>query len=413
MPYVKSDRIEVQTFTRQREGEEVVIGLPAANVFLALPAEAVEILDSLARGRTVGEAQTEFARAHGIEPDVDDLLQVLEQRGFVRHPVSDASGRALPSRVDRSVDRSVRYHFANIPESVARRFFSPFPLALYLAVIAAAVTAAIVHPSLIPGRGSLVFTEHRTAKIVILSVVTYGTIFLHEFAHLLAARAQGVKSRIGVSNRLWFLVAETDMTGLWAVPSRQRYLPMLAGPLLDALSAALLFLLLFARQQGALTLDPAVAQLTSAMIFLYFIRLLWQCYFFMRTDFYFVFTTFFGCKNLMRDTKSFLQNLFLRATGSPERIDQSHIPLREQRVIRMYSVLWLFGRGAAFFSLFFITLPVLFRYLDGTRLALQRGWASNHYQFVDALVVGALNLMPLFIGLYLWIASLVRRREVA
>jgi hypothetical protein len=411
--YRKSDLIEVQPFTRQQEGEEVVIGLPAENVFLSLPDEALEILDSLARGTTVGEAQAEFARAHGIEPDVDDLLQSLEQRGFVRRRVSDSFGRTLTPQVDRGADRRVRYHFAEIPESTAKRYFSPFLLSLYLTIIAAALAAAIVHPSLIPNRSSLVFTEHRTAKLVILSLVTYGTIFLHEFAHLLAARARGVKSRIGISSRLWFLVAQTDMTGLWAVPSRQRYLPMLAGPLLDGLSAALLFLVLFAQSKGAFTLAPAIDQLIKAMIFVYFFRLLWQCYFFMRTDFYFVFTTFFGCKSLMKDTSIFIQNLFLRAVGSPKRIDQTHIPVRERRVIRMYSVLWLLGRGVAFYSLFFITLPVLFRYLNDTRLALQRGWVGNHYQFADSVMVGALNLMPLIIGLSLWITSLVRRREVA
>jgi hypothetical protein len=413
MPYAKSDLIKVEPFTRQEAGEEVVIGLPSANVFLALPVEALEILDSLAQGKTVGEAQAEFVRAHAVEPDVDDLLQDLEQRGFVHRRASALSGEILPSAASSRAGRSIRYHFAQIPELVAKRFFGPFPLALYLAVIATALTVAVSHPSLIPGRSSLVFTDHRTAKLITLSLVTYGTIFLHEFAHLLAARARGAKSRIGISNRLWFLVAETDMTGLWAVPSRQRYLPMLAGPLLDALSAALLFLLLFAHSKGAFTLPPAIDQLTRAMIFIYFFRLLWQCYFFMRTDFYFVFTTFFGCKNLMKDTSTFIQSLFLRAVGSPKRIDQTHIPLRERRVIRIYSVLWFLGRGVAFYSLFFITLPVLFRYLSGTRLALQRGWAGNHYQFVDSVVVGALNLMPLIIGLSLWITSLVRRREVA
>jgi len=203
------------------------------------------------------------------------------------------------------------------------------------------------------------------------------------------------------------------MTGLWAVPSRQRYLPMLAGPLLDALSASLLFLLLFAKSESVFRFAPEIEQLMRAMIFLYLLRLLWQCYFFMRTDFYFVFTTFFGCKNLMKDTQNFVNDFFRRATGSAKRVDQSHIPLRERRVIQMYSVLWLLGRGVAFFSLFFITLPVLYRYLDGTRLALQRGYAGNHYQFFDAVLVGSLNLAPLIIGLYLWLASIVRRREAA
>ena len=412
MPYGKCDLIEIQAFTRQREGTEVVIGLPEANVFLALPTEALEILDSLSRGKTVGEAQAEFVSAHGVEPDVDALLEVLEKRGFVRLRESHLSGKISP-RVVSGADHRIRYHFAQIPEPVARLFFSPLSLAFYLTIIATALAIAIIRPSLIPGRSSLVFTQHRTAKLITLGLIANGTIFLHEFAHLLAARAQGVKSRIGISNRLWFLVAETDMTGLWAVPSRQRYLPMLAGPLLDGLSAALFFLLLFVQSKGAFTLAPTIDQLVKAMIFIYLFRLLWQCYFFMRTDFYFVFTTFFGCKSLMKDTQDFIRNLSLRAISSTKRIDQTHIPLRELRVIRIYSVLWLLGRGVAFFSLFFITLPILFRYLSGARLALRSGYGGNHYQFVDSVVVGALNLMPLIIGLYLWITSLIRSREVA
>lgn len=409
MPYAKSDLIEVEAFSRQPDGEEVVIGLPDRNAFLSLPAEALEILDSLARGRTVGEAQAEFARAHGIEPDVDDLLQHLEQRGFLRVRGRDAGPQ--PRRQAGGADGSVRYHFAQIPEATAKRFFGPLPLAICFATIAAALAAAAYRPHLIPGRFSLVFTEHRTAKLFILSLIAYGTIFLHEFAHLLAARAQGVKSRLGISNRLWILVAETDMTGLWAVPGRQRYLPVLAGPLLDSFSAAVLFLVLFAQSNNLFMLPLAVDQIMRALIFIYLLRLLWQCFLFVRTDFYYVITTFFGCKNLMKDTQTWLKNLVLRATGSRQLTDQSHIPPRERRVIRLYSVLWVLGRGLAFFSLFFITLPVLFRYLRGAGAALQRGLAGNPYQFFDSLAVGVLNLMPLMIGLSLWITSLVRRRE--
>jgi putative peptide zinc metalloprotease protein len=257
-----------------------------------------------------------------------------------------------------------------------------------------------------------VFTEHRTVKIITLSLIVYGTIFLHEFAHLLAARAQGVKSRIGISNRLWILVAETDMTGLWAIPSRKRYLPVLAGPLLDSFSAAVLFFVLVAEGNGLFALAPPVDQCVRALIFIYLFRLLWQCYLFVRTDFYYVITTFFGCKSLMADTQVFIRNLYWRAVRSPKSVDQSAIPLRERRVIRMYSVLWVLGRGVAFFSLFFITLPILFRYLNNARMALQQGYGGDSYQLIDSVAVGALNLIPLLLGLSLWLTSLLRRRRV-
>lgn len=408
MSYAKSDLIEVHAFTRQKDGNEVVIGRPETNVFLALPEEALEILDNLARGKTVGEAQAEFARAHSIEPDIDNLLKALELRGFVRARGNDSAVNLRPGAGNLPAD--VRYHFANIPESVARRFFGPVQLTAYLTLIAAALVAAIVRPELIPGPGSLIFSEHRTAKIVSVGLLAYGTIFLHELAHLLAARAQGVKSRIGLSNRLWILVAETDMTGLWAVPRRQRYLPMLAGPLLDSVSASILFLLLFAQSEGAFKLLPMVEQFFRAMIFIYLFRLLWQCFLFVRTDFYYVLTTYFGCKNLMRDTQIFIGNLLRRLVGSPNLLDQSYLPAHELRVVRLYSVLWVVGRGVALASLFLITLPILYQYLSSASRALYQGYGDGAYKFIDAVVVGALNLLPLVAGLSLWITSIVRRR---
>src|SRR5262249_26085490 len=132
------------------------------------------------------------------------------------------------------------------------------------------------------------------------------------------------------------------------------------------------------------------------------------------TDFYFVITNFFGCKSLMQDTQIFLRNLLWHAFGSRKRVDQSHIPMRERRVIRVYSVLLLFGRRLALFPLLFITLPLLFRYLHGAGLALARGYRSgNHYDFFDSLIVATLNLLPLILGLSLWINSMVRRKGVA
>lgn len=406
--YAKSDLIEVQRFTRQPDGEEVVIGLPATNVFLALPAEAVEILDGLARGKTVGETQAEFALVHGVEPDLDDLLQELERRGFVRPRGRQADA---PSPWGKAGARGApRFHFTGIPQSFAKRLFGPFALTLYLATIAAALAAAVKHPSLVPGRSSLIFSDHRTLKLLMLFIITYGAIFLHELAHLLAAKARGVESRIGISNRLWVLVAETDMTGLWSVPSRQRYLPMLAGPLLDGFTAALLFLFLVS-SESARADSSLVGQLIRAFIFMSLFRLLWQCFFFVRTDFYYVFTTFFGCKNLMKDTVVFLKNLFLRVRGSSSRItDQSHIPLRERRVIRMYSVLWLLGRVLSITTLVFIILPVAFHYLRDAFGVLRGNYGGIRYQDIDSLVVGALNLLPLVIGMSLWIMSIARKR---
>lgn len=413
--YTRDDHVAVQPFTRQPDGEEVVIGLRERNVFLALPPEAVEILDQLASGLCVGEAQAAFAAAHGVTPDVGDLLSHLEAKGFVsrrgEEPAPERAGATRQAAAPAPGAPAVRYHLANIPEATARAFFAPAHLPIFLLVVASALAAVVADPSLLPGPQSLFFTTDRTLKFLVVTGLAYLTTYVHELFHLFAARAVGVRSRIGISNRLWVLVAETDLTGLWAAPAAKRYLPILAGPLSDLGSAALLVLVLYLRDARRLSLPGGLVDVLRAMIFVYLMRIVWQFFFFVRTDVYFLLVNFFRCKNLMGDTRAMVLNLLAKVLPWLRVTDQAHIPARERRVIAAYSVLWAAGQVLAFASLFWFLLPLLHSYFVNLSAALDRGYAANPYDFTDALTVNLVNALPLVAGLVLWLHSLWRRRS--
>lgn len=416
--YTKETQVAVYPFSRQVEGEEIVIGRVDTGVFLALPPDAVEILDSLAQGKTVGEAQDLYLKNHGEVPDVEDLLQFLQSKGFVRpsvkkdqkaEPAPPAPGPAsAPVPAADAEPPQIRYHFTNVPQSLAERLFGRTSLTICAFVMALAGLVALREPSLVPGRDALYFSEHSTFKTLLLILMGYTTVFIHEMGHLLAARAAGVPSRLGIGHRMWILVAETDMTGLWSVPKRKRYLPMLAGPLIDVVSASAILLLLFAESRRWIALPGLVHQLCAAMFFVYMMRLLWQCFFFVRTDFYYVIATFFGCKSLMRDTQVFLGNQF-RRLFSGNQVDQSRVPKSEMRVIRAYAWVWLIGRINAFIFLFFVTIPVATKYLQSSSGTLLSGFSQGSYAFFDALFVVIFYIVPLGIGFGLWIRSMTRR----
>ena len=403
------DRIEVLPFTRQEEGGEVVIGRPELGTFLALPREAVEILDGLAAGKTLGEVEDDYARLYGIRPDLADLLTALGKKGLVRRQRADSETSRVASAVPQPQPVK-RFHFANIPQDVARIFFGGPALLIYGVLIGCALIALVRDPSLIPHRRDLFFDRHKTAKVLVLVLASYTSLFIHEFCHLLAARAVGVKSRIGLSNRLWVLVAETDLTGLWAVPKRHRYLPMVAGPISDCVTASLLIFTLAARKAGVLAMSPNLYDLARAMILIFSFRLLWQCFFFVRTDFYYVISTFCGCKSLMRDTQIFVRNFFARLFRPAAIRSQDHIPIRERRVILAYSFLWFLGRVFALASLFLVTLPLYGRYLTSAWTTVRAGFQAGPYPFLDSILVNVLGLAPLTLGFTLWIRSMIRRK---
>jgi putative peptide zinc metalloprotease protein len=300
----------------------------------------------------------------------------------------------------------IRYHFANFPQRLAQRLFSRSVLIAAGILIGLALLAIASDPSLIPGWQAYFFKENATLMILVLFGLDWVTLFIHEMAHLIAARSLGVSCQLGISNRLWVLVAETDMTGIWSVPRQQRYLPFLAGPLLDAVSASILILIFFLIERQSLKVNPQIYQLTQALLLNYLLGLLWQCYFFVRTDFYYVIANAFRCKNLLKDTEVYLRNQIARFSHRIRPINQSHIPKSERRVIRWYAILWVSGRAAALGSLLFITLPVLWHYCLRLLAVLSAGYPANPQAFLDALLLLLLAVVPQSIGFCFWIRSI-------
>lgn len=399
------DGVHVPPFTRQIEDGEVVIGHPQRAVFLALPVEAVEILDLLAAGRTVAEARDAYQSSHGEIPDIQDLLSTLADQGFV------AASRASRGDVEQEAQPPVRFHFVSLPQSWARLAVHPVTGGIVLGLIASAAVVALRRPDLVPGWRALVFPRSTSAMVLLLMGAALLTTFFHEMAHLTVARARGISSRLGIGNRLWVLVAETDLSGLWSVPRRQRYLPLLAGMILDAATAALLILIFYADATGLLPLPVPLVGFLRALWMIYVLRIAWQFLFFVRTDIYYVFAAAFGCKNLMRDTEDFLRNTAHALLGRPLTVDQSSIRAGEWRAIRGYALLWLAGRGFAIVLLFTVTLPVLLSYVQILVTNIRNGPVAGGASYTESILIAATSLTVTLAGFALWFRSFRQSRR--
>jgi putative peptide zinc metalloprotease protein len=404
--FAGDSRFVVHPFSRQESGEEIIIGHLDAGVFLALPHEAVQVLDDLSAGKTMAETSELYTQRYGEIPDLEDFLQLMVQKGFV-HPQSEGDDATAASAVSQAPGR--KYHFSNVSERLAKSLFGGPALCLYGLVIAAGIWVAFQDPSIVPGRKALYFKHLHTLKILGVATFSLVTLLIHEMSHLLAARAVGVKSRMGIGHRLWVVVAETDLTGLWSVPKKERFLPILAGPLADMTSAALILLVIYGQHQGWIPVPPLALEMIRAIFFSYVLQITWQLFFFVRTDLYYVFSTYFDCKNLLGDTEVFLKNRLAGLVPAIRVTDQSHIPAKERRVIRFYSAVWLFGRTVALFLLFSVTIPLTLSYVHKIWSALQGGYGANGAAYLDALTSVVLSTALFGIGMGLWIRSLVRQ----
>ncbi|MGD2114155.1 MAG: hypothetical protein PVG07_03820 [Acidobacteriota bacterium] len=412
----------VHPFTRVVDDDEVIIGRPERQVFVAVPPIGVEVLDRLAEGSTIRDTQAWIEAEYGEAPDIADFLENLERGGFVS---PEDNGRATGEGRDSDKVRGhaadvtesptepgLRHHFEGFPAQWARRLFGAPALWIYLMVILGALAAIAARPEVMPGRSSLVFRSGMTLAGLALVALLLLTVFLHEMAHLVAARARGVSSRLGVGHRLWFLVVETDMTGLWRLPRDRRYLPILAGPLADATMASSLLLLLFVREEAGWAWVEGLSQIVEALVFLLLLRLVWQLFLFMRTDVYFLVASLFKCKNLMEDTRTFVWHLWMRLRGKKPVERWTQVPLREQRVVRWYAVFWFIGRGAAVAMFALVHLPVLVQYLVHSFEILMAGPGDKPLHFVDGLITFCVSISTAAAGLVLWLRSIFGKERV-
>jgi hypothetical protein len=393
-------RVSVRPIAHRREGQSVTIGDLTRQVYLTIPAEGLDILSALAAGKTVGETVRLYEQTHGQTPDVENFLAALVDEGFVA-PWTDEAPEA-------EVAWTPAPALGWISPASARRLFRAPVLGICALAVAAALGLVVTDPSVLPPPTVLVFHHHLAALSAALFATTLLGVMVHEIGHLLAARASDVPAHISLSHRLWIVVVQTDMTGIWMRPKRERYLAFLAGPIVDVVCAAGVIGVLWADRHGWISLSPTLQQFTGALLFTYFLRLLWQCFVFVRTDFYYVIATALNCKSLLADTEDLLRNRLARLRRRSPLVDQSEIPPGEMRAVRAYSVVWLAGRALAFASLFFITVPVLAGY--GSEVVRAASGGQSSYGIVDFLTLAILGLGVEGTGLFMWIRSLRRGR---
>jgi hypothetical protein len=243
----------------------------------------------------------------------------------------------------------------------------------------------------------------------VLFVGQFPLLLAHEGFHTLAGRRLGLRSRLGIGRRLYFLVFETTMDGLVTVPRRQRYLPMLAGMLADLLVIAVLTLVAAAlrRPDGSF---PVLAGACLALAFGTLLRFVWQFYFYLQTDIYHVIVTVLGCVDLQKTARRMVANRYHRLTGRPERaVDESTFHPRDRAVARWYS--WLLALGYAFSigTLALAAIPAMVLVLGRVFAHLASGSVDGLAGTVDSVVFLALNFGQF--ALAGWLGLRERRRR--
>jgi hypothetical protein len=382
-----STTVRLHRLTMVPEGDGVMVGRPDTGSYAVFPEEGAQALRMLADGTPLPEVSAWWEHTCGMPLDVDDFLEMMADLGFLR-----ADGEDDPP------EPQVRW------QRLGRWLFSWPAWACYAALTIAAGVAMIRAPYLRPTYHHIFFTHYLSLIPVVLTASLVPAILLHESFHALAGRRLGLPSTLTISRRFYYLVAETRLDSLFSVPRRKRYLPFLAGMVLDiSLLSALTLLGALLHDLG---LPPWCAGVCLAIAFTGVLRVIWQFMLYLQTDLYFVISHALNCPDLQNAARFLIKTHVRQRLRRPLPVAETEWSDREQQMARWYAPLLIVGYGFSLFSLLWAAIPSSIHFLS---LIIDRltGPGPGATGILDAL--SFILLSSLQWGLVLYVAIRDRR----
>ena len=405
--------VTLHDLVSQSEGDEYVVGRIETGEFVVLPEIGVRAIELLRSGYAVGNAEAALGAEIGDAPDLVEFTDELSAVGFV----AAVDGVPVPGGNE---------FVATWPwlgqQHVQWVFSGPAKLA-YSGLVLLAAVLLVKHPEFVPRYRDFFWTSSTSVVIVVNTAIFLVAIGLHEGAHLVAARSLGIPAQITLGTRLYNLVAQTNVSGLWSVPRRCRYRAYVAGMLWDLGLASVCIV--------ALVLAPVpatVAGVLSALVLMIAVGTLLQLQLFMRTDVYFIAADVLRARNLFEDATVYLA-AWARRTLALLRLwpaDVGGDPLvqldaRERRVVKGYAWFMIAGTLVAVCVFAIFVLPVIVVLLARATNSIIRGVADGDIgMVVDGgvtwLIEGGFQvvfLVVFFRTRAAWLARLRYRRTKA
>lgn len=366
----------------EQEDGFVLVGRQDIASYMSLPVEALEVIDLLNSGIPVGETRKILEEKHGEEAEVEEFVEYMIENEMVKS--IDDIQIATTSEVQKAL-------FSSITAGHVSWMFSKYARAVYITAAIACLTIFALLPTYIPRPSDLFF--HPLYFVAVGFMYFFGWILVayHELAHLFAAKAAGTEGNFSLSNRLIFVVAQTNLGNIWTVPREKRYTVYCAGIAWDViLTLGCLILLIFSDQQ-VLVLPTLVYNFLKAIVFIQVWRIIWQFRFNMQTDIYYVMSNYFNCKNLLGDARTHIKNSLSRVWSRFESVDMGNIPASEMRAIKWYAPLYFVGTTVTLATFALRDMPIIFYQVLKAFNGITAWHGANPADFIDAVVLIGLN----------------------
>ncbi|MDE5415397.1 PqqD family protein [Alkalihalobacterium chitinilyticum] len=373
-----SSVFKIHPYKLNKDGEDYILGRLDTNDYVSLSEDAYAILKLLEDGASINDILHKYQEDQLSFEDVKEFIISLVESNIV-HKLDDHVLSSTNTVKENSEPKRSR---------LAEWLFSKTAWVFY-AVSLVLVPLLMINESLRPKPEDLFLSNSGVITFFTIIIGTWITVFVHEFGHAVAAKKEGIGSKITWGYRWIFLVIETDVTDIWSIKRNRRYAVYLGGP---AWSNAMILGLLLIQ---LIPLPALMIDISKFFVLLILQSLIFQFLFFLRTDLYYVLANYLRIDNLNELSKSLFLNL---VTGRIKKLrkEVTNWSSWEKKLVSIYTFINVVGTSTTLILFLAINLPVVKLYIE---TAINKIYYSElfSYEYWDGIAFGTFSLNPFFI----------------
>lgn len=339
-------QITLYPLSIQKDKKNFIVEEPVSGDFFEMPVICIDAIKRINEGQPLRDIENELKEKYPNEQvDMIEFGGQLLDLGLVQ----EVDG----NKVNQTKEAQSSDGFTWIPYQVGRFFFNRVTNKIYLLLFLMNVSLMVWNRELFPHYQAIFLFDSMTLNIITYMSISLFIIIIHEFGHILAIRSYDLPTKLDIGNRLIFVVFETDLTAAWKLAPKQRNSLYFAGMSLEQtiVFIALTIQIIFPEA------NAIFIGILGIVVFDIFIKTLYQCCFYMKTDVYYFVENLTGCYNLMESGKQFLSKWlpFLK-----EDLRDTEAFEEEYKAVRMYSVFYIAGILLTFSLFVFYFIPQVY-----------------------------------------------------
>ena len=370
----------------RKDKKHYIVEEPISGDFFELPEIGVDAIKRLEQGEELATIEQALKNSYPDEEvDIVDFVEQLLDLGLVQ----EVDGVHVKKELSKSSSRSGGFLW--IPQSVGRLFFNGMMSKVYILLLIANIIVLILNPELFPHYKDIFLFDSMVQNILIYLSISLVLILIHEFGHIIAIRSHDLPAKLSIGNRLIFIVFETDLTQAWKLDPQKRNTLYLAGISFEQVILFVSF--------GVMLLFPnaGMTGILGIIVLDIFIKFIYQCCFYMKTDVYYVVENLTGCYNLMENGKIYLNSLVKKHRKDEK--NYKEIFQNEWNLIRLYSVFYIVGVVLTLVLAVMYFVPQL--YYTYNTIYMNLLGAGDRAAFWDAVTFFAMTMFMLILLVFI------------